>query len=166
MIKAALTLLVVSALSFGCAASGGAQDIKAGPAPDFKARLITGQEVTLAKFRGKPLVLNVGASWCPHCQHEMPALAKVYNEHRGEIEMLVVFVKSPTKDVNKLIKKHGLKAKVVVDPDAAAVAKAYDVTGIPATFFIDAKGNVVDDYFGSIEEDELTKRIDEITKKK
>lgn len=165
MIKIAFTLLAVCALTFGSAAAAGAQGIKAGPAPDFSVKLVTGQEVTLAQLKGRPLVLNFSASWCPHCQHEMPALTSAYNEHKGKIEMLVVFVNSPQKDVEKLIKKHGLKAKVAVDTEGV-VGKAYGVKGIPVTYFIDSKGQVVDDYFGSIEEDELAVKIDTLTKKK
>src|SRR5512135_482006 len=120
-IKTALTILVACLLSFGYAAVAGAQDIKGGQAPDFRAKLVTGQEVTLAKFKGRPLILSVGASWCPHCQHEMPAMARAYDEHKGELDMLFVFVKSPLKDVKKLVANNELKAKVVVDPDAAAI---------------------------------------------
>jgi cytochrome c biogenesis protein CcmG/thiol:disulfide interchange protein DsbE len=164
MKKFALVLFAACMFSFGCVRAACAEGIVGGPAPDFSVKLVAGQDVNLAQFKGRPLILIVAASWCPHCQHEMPSLAKAYDEYKGDIDMLVVFVKSPKKDVEKLVAKHALKAKVGFDPDGL-VGKAYGVRGIPDAFFIDSQGKVVDDYVGSIEEDELTKKIEALTKK-
>jgi len=176
-------LTVVSVFLFGCAGIGAAQD---GPrqAPDFKVTLLTGEEVSLTAsagkplelrvgavvdgrfqephvIKGRPLVLTIGASWCPHCNHEAPVLKRVYDSRKQDAEMLIVITKSPRKDALNMVKKYGFKAMVGFDPDGL-VAKAFGVTGIPATFFIDSSGKIVDEYFGSIEEDELNKKIDSL----
>lgn len=153
--------LLLSFSMFGCA--GGIKEAK--PAPDFSVKLMTGEEVSLAQFKGRPLVLNFGASWCPHCLHELPILKETYDKYKGRVEFLSVFVKSPREDVQSLIDKDGVSFKVGFDPDAVA-GKAYGVKGIPETFFIDEDGNIVDDYFGGIERSELTGKIEMLLKKK
>ncbi|HLB24895.1 MAG TPA: TlpA disulfide reductase family protein [Nitrospirota bacterium] len=156
--EAGLFLLAVLAASiFGCATAGA----QGKAAPDFEVGLIGGGKASLSQYKGRPLVLNVSASWCPHCITEIPALKKVYDERSGDAEFLVIFVKSPKKDVESLIKKNALKFKVGFDPDAV-VGKAYGVRGIPATFFINRAGEITDTYTGSITERELGEKIDTI----
>ncbi len=159
--RLAVALALISVLSLGCATVGGAQGTERSRAPEFKVTLVTGKEVTLEQFRGKPLVLNFGTSWCPHCLHEMPAMKDASEEYEGRVAFLMVFVKSPKKDVEALVKKYRLNFMVADDEDAV-VGKAYGVKGIPVTFFIDKDGYIVDEYFGSIEKDELTGKLDSL----
>src|SRR5512143_1470228 len=156
-----VALVLISALSLGCASIGGAQGREKSPAPAFRTALVTGEEVSLAQFKGKPLLLNIGSSWCPHCLHEMPAMRDASEEYGDRVQFLMVFVKSPRKDVDALIKKYRLKFMVAYD-EQALVGKAYGVKGIPVTFFIDRDGFIVDEYFGSIEKDELAEKLDSL----
>ena len=160
-LRVALALAVAAFISFGCAGLGGAAGAKS--APEFKVELLTGEEVTLAKFAGKPLVLNIGASWCPHCLREMPAFREVYEDNKDGVAFLMVFVKSPRKEVDGLVKKQGLSFKVGYDEEAV-IGKAYGVKGIPHTFFIGPDGKVVDDYIGSIDKDELAEKVSALLK--
>jgi len=156
-------VFIVSLLLFGCASTGGSKAAK--PAPDFKVALSGGGEASLAQFRGKPLVLNFGASWCPHCQHELPGLNASYNKYKGDVGFLAIFMKSKKEDVDALIEKDSLGFKVALDPDAS-VAALYGVRGIPVTFFIDEGGNIVDDYFGGISESGMSSKIESLIHEK
>ena len=161
----ALLALSLMLLTCGCATFGEERPQAPVTAADFNLKLAGGGEATLSQFKGRPLVINFGASWCPHCQNELPALKKGYDKYKGQVEFLVVFLKSPEKDVTDLIEKNSIEFKVGLDPEAQ-VGKAYGVKGFPITYFIDGDGNVVDDYFGGIAESTLSKKIDSLLKKK
>ena len=155
----ALAAFAAAAIAFSGNACAGTTK----QAPEFSVKLIPNGQTDLAAFKGRPLVLNFSASWCPHCIHEMPALKAVSDARKADAAFLVVFVNSPKKDVDAAVKKYGLKCAVGFDADAAS-GKAYGVRGIPATFFIDKDGNIVDQAVGSLEEDELNKKVDGLVK--
>lgn len=129
------------------------------PAPPFKVSLIAGGEAESSQFSGKPLVLIIGASWCPHCIHELPELTAAHEKYKNDAGFLMVFIKSELGDVKELISEHDLRFMVGYDKEAE-IAKAYGVKGMPVTFFIDKDGNIVDEYLGGLTEDALTRRID------
>ena len=152
------TVLVFSAiLVTGCAGLGGRKEPRL--APDVKIQLIDGSEISLSDFRGKPLVIGIGATWCPHCLHEARIFKKVYDKYEGRVQMLGIIMKSPQADAEALVRKTELKFKIGVDPDGS-VAKALGVHGIPQSYFITADGMIVDDNYGGIEEDDLVKKIE------
>jgi len=154
--------ILAAALITGCAGLGKSAAPKR--APDFKVKLMDKSEVTLDSFKGRPLVLNFGSSRCPRCIFEFPAFKEVYDSRKGDAEFLMIFLKSSEDEVVSLVNKNDSKFKVAMDPDGVS-GDAYNVFGIPVTFFIDENGNIVDDYFGSISKRELNNRIDELTKK-
>lgn len=133
------------------------------PAPEFTVSSITGEEYTLSQFKGKPLVLALGATWCPHCNHEAPIFKKVYDRYEGRVEMMGVLMKSPQKDAEEMVKKNKLNFKIGLDPEGK-VGKAYGVTGIPVIFFINRDGYIVDDNFGGLEESDLVEKIEMLLK--
>ena len=156
-----MTLLFSLTLAAGCATL---ESKKAPyPAPGFTVSSITGEEYTLSQFKGKPLVLALGATWCPHCMHEAPIFKKVYDRYEGRVEMMGVLMKSPQKDAEEFLKKNKLNFKIGLDPEGK-VGKAYGVTGIPMIFFINRDGYIVDEVFGGIEEDDLVKKIEMLLK--
>lgn len=113
------------------------------PAPDFTLLSPEGDPVSLSDFRGKTVVLNFWATWCPPCRAEMPELQAVWEE-RGEgtdLVVLAVDVGETADTVKGFIEEIGLTFRVAID-DAGSVAAHYGVRGLPATFFIDAKGVV------------------------
>lgn len=141
----------------GCAGAG--HTVTRRPAPAFKVSLVSGGEATLEQFRGKPLVLVVGASWCPHCLHELPDLVKFHEKYGDRVGLLMVFIKSEPGEVKDLVSEHDIKFMVAQD-EQAEIAKPYEVKGMPITFFIDSGGNIVDEYLGGITLDRLAERVD------
>ena len=133
------------------------------PAPDFTVSSITGEEYTLSQFKGKPFVLALGATWCPHCMHEAPIFRKVYDHYEGRVEMMGVLMKSSQKDAEEFLKKNKINFKLALDPEGK-VGKAYGVTGIPMLFFINRDGYIVDENFGGLEESDLVEKIDMLLK--
>lgn len=156
-----LALLLVFALS-GCA---GQSLIQAKPerARDFTVALLQGGETSLSDYAGKPLVIIFGATWCSHCLHEMPILKKACERRKGGVEFLPIFVKSNKEDALALVNKSGMTCKIGWDPEGK-VAALYGVTGMPETMFINAKGEIVDDYFGTIEQSDIDKGVEKLIK--
>ncbi len=118
------------------------------PAPDFALTDLDGETVMLSDFRGKTVVLNFWASWCPPCREEMPEFQELWDE-RGEhgaddLVMIALdfLVQDTMADARKFIEGNGFTFPVLFDTADGAVAERYRVRGLPATFFIDREGVV------------------------
>lgn len=114
-------------------------------APDFVLKDVDGATVRLSDFRGKPVMVNFWASWCPPCKEEMPDIEKSYQRHKGEgYVFLGVDMKEDVKTVKDFVTRYGYTWTFLLDPDSQAI-NTYFVSGVPETFFIDRDG-VIRDY--------------------
>jgi peroxiredoxin len=111
------------------------------PAPDFTASDINGRSVGLADYRGRVVLLNIWATWCPPCVDEMPSLEKLNREFKDQnFALLAVSIDSDgIAAVAPFMAKHGLTFRALVDSQAA-IQTSYAITGVPETFIIDKKG--------------------------
>ncbi|MBI5191473.1 MAG: TlpA family protein disulfide reductase [Nitrospirae bacterium] len=160
MTKRALVFSLMAAVLVMAGCAGMVVSQYAGkPAPEFRITLATGEEVSLSQFRGRPVVLGFGASWCAHCKAEIPALKAVHAKYGDRVALLIAVIRSPEAEVRSTIMQHNLRFMVGLDPESE-VAKLYGVKGIPVTFFIDRNGIVAGDYFGEMTEGMLSDRID------
>jgi cytochrome c biogenesis protein CcmG/thiol:disulfide interchange protein DsbE len=114
--------------------------------PDFTLDLFGGGTVTLSDFHGKPVVLNIWATWCPPCREEMPAIEKVYRDYK-ELGLVVIGLNLTSQDsepaVAAFIQEFGLTFPIVLDRDGK-VERQYRLMGFPSTFFIDRQGIIRD----------------------
>ena len=134
-------------------------------AEDFKAYDIDGNEVNLSDCYGKPIVLNFWSTWCNHCKVELPLFEKAYKENPDiTFIMINITAADDVKLVNELLEKNGYTFTVWLDSDVDATAK-YGVSSIPATFFIDKDGNIVNHTVGEMDETTLEKRLEMIREK-
>jgi thiol-disulfide isomerase/thioredoxin len=129
------------------ATTGGAPPANASPregfsAPDFTLDLLGGGQVTLSELRGKVVVVNLWASWCPPCRAEMPAIEKVYraNKDRG-LEVLAVnsTFQDSEADAAAFVRNFGLTFPIPLDRTGAVSAR-YLLRALPSTYFIDRRG--------------------------
>ncbi len=101
-----------------------------------------GAEVPLAGFAGRPLVLNLWATWCPPCVREMPVLQQAQREH-PELHFIFINQGEPADRVRAWLAGRGLVLRhVLLDPRGGASA-ALDAAGLPTTLFYDAEGRLV-----------------------
>lgn len=135
-------------------------------APDFTALDTEGKEVKLSDYKGKPVVINFWASWCPPCKSEMPHFQKVYEEMKDQVQFLMVDMVDGYKETmekgKQYISDNGYTFPVLFDTKEEA-AYGYGISSIPTTFFIDKDGIVIAGVRGSIDEATLLKGIDLIT---
>ena len=111
-------------------------------APDFTLDLLGGGDITLSELRGKPVMINLWASWCPPCRAEMPAIQKVYQDYQ-ELGLVVLGVNTTNQDneadATAFVREYGLTFPIPLDRDGSVSAR-YELRGLPTTFFIDRKG--------------------------
>lgn len=127
------------------------------PAPDFTLATPGGDVVRLSDFRGKIVVLNFWATWCPPCRKEFPELVKLYDPN-GDVLVVGVDLQENSDQVGNFADKFGAKYPIVIDADAK-VAGSYRVVGLPSTYFIDKDGVLRAQQFGQLSADILQKRI-------
>jgi len=120
-------------------------------APDFSLSLLNGGTVALKELRGKPVVINFWATWCPPCRRELPALQAAFESYQGRIGFIAVDVKEDQAKVAAFVKELGLTFPVALDTDGAVSGVAYEVRGIPTTIFVDANGVVVARHVGPLD---------------
>jgi cytochrome c biogenesis protein CcmG, thiol:disulfide interchange protein DsbE len=109
------------------------------PAPDFKLTTVTGETVTLAALRGKPVVLNFWATWCPPCRAELPELQAASQRYRGQLDIIGVNQAEPADGVTAFAQQFGLTFPIPLDVNAE-VSRQFAVRSLPTTFFIDRSG--------------------------
>jgi len=137
----------LTALAMGLLVMGGAQAAKlearaATPAPELKAKDLTGATKTLADYRGKVVLLNFWASWCPPCLREMPSMERLRVKMAGRpIEIVALASAESADDVQPFLSRMKLGFPILLDPDGSNT-KRWKVFALPTTFLLDAKGRV------------------------
>ena len=112
------------------------------PAPGFTVNGLNGKPITLASFRGRVLVLNFWATWCPPCRAETPDMMRAYRSLKSpSVAFLGIDSTEAAPIVRAFVAAKSLPYPVALDPQKSAVS-AYDVRGIPTTYVIDEKGIV------------------------
>ncbi len=130
------------------------------PAPDFTLTSLDGKPVSLSDFRGKRVILNFFATWCPHCRAETPTLVSYYNDMANQNIVIVAVNLGEGKDkVAAYQKEFNVTFPLLLD-DTGEVGRMYYVSSIPLNIFIDAQGVIRSGYVGEIDRDTLQKNID------
>lgn len=127
-------------------------------APDFTVVNGAEEEVKLSDFVGKPVVLNFWASWCGPCKSEMPFFQNMYDTYGEEVAFMMVNLTDGSRETVETALDYVQQAEytfpVYFDTNQEA-AYAYYVSSIPATYFIDAEGNLVAYGVGSLQEENI-----------
>lgn len=134
-------------------------------APDFDLATINGEPTKLSDYRGKIIILNFWASWCPPCKAEMPNIEKFYKENKGQnvivLAVNLTSVERNKNDVQQFIKDNGLTFPVLLD-EHGKVGNLYQTFTIPASYIINTKGIVQKKFVGPMSEDISEKLVSNI----
>ena len=113
-------------------------------APDFVLRSLEGEEVSLASYRGRVVVLDFWASWCKPCRKSFPELHEIAASLASEgVELLVISIDKTEEIARDYLIEHGFTTDNVLWgslDEAREVKSEYGVIGIPHTFIIDREG--------------------------
>ena len=157
---------VIAAEPFAMPAGGASSPLGLGQAaPDFTLTDLDGRTSRLSDYLGRPVWVNVWASWCAPCRAEMPDIDAVYREVRGAgtdgVVLLMVSLDPDPSAVRSYVTttKYGLP--VFVDP-AARITERYRITGLPTHFFIDRSGTIRDLAIGGLKPNGMRARLAKI----
>ena len=156
---AAVGLLRLRTGDSGPAATVVAARGDAEPAPDVTFAMADGSDAALADYRGRPVVLNFWASWCPPCVAEMgDALGPVHREHGDAVTFLGMNLQDEPEAAQRILDQTGVTYDLAVDPTGEIFA-AFEGVGMPTTVFIDSDGRIVDKHTGVITREQLEERV-------
>ncbi len=136
--------------------------------PDFTVYDINNKEVNLSDYKGKNVVINFWASWCPPCKYEMPYFQNATEKYKDKnVEILMLNLtdgyRETVDSATKYMKENNFDMNLLFDKNLEAATK-YQVQGVPRTIFIDKEGYIVKDYTGAMEQDVLYDEIDKLIK--
>ncbi|MFD1912072.1 prolipoprotein diacylglyceryl transferase family protein [Halodurantibacterium flavum] len=132
-----------------------------GRLPEARFADLSGTPVTPADRNGKPLVLNLWASWCPPCVREMPMMVEVAGESDA-VDILFANQGETPERIRRFLEVTRLDGdRILLDPQSALMEK-FGTVGLPATLFFDAEGRVQAVHVGEISRAELTARMQDL----
>ncbi|GFO56595.1 thioredoxin [Geomonas sp. Red276] len=145
-------VLVLAALAITGCTKEEAPAVEGNLAPDFTLKDLSGREVKLSSLRGKVVLVNFWATWCPPCREEIPSMVQLNKTMQGKpFQMLCCSIDEGGKDaVETFFKKSGLTLPALLDTDGK-VAKRYGTTGVPETFVVDTKGVILKKVVGAMD---------------
>lgn len=119
---------------------------------DITMRDLEGKAISLSQFKGKVVILNFWATWCPPCREEMPSLDALYQKFKEnkDIVMLPVSIDENADTVREFMKRNNYSMPAYHDPNKDA-GSAYGITGVPETFFIDKNGVISEKIIGPVD---------------
>jgi cytochrome c biogenesis protein CcmG/thiol:disulfide interchange protein DsbE len=134
------------------------------PAPDFTLTTFKGTTISLEGLKGKPIVINFWASWCPPCRIEAPLLERTWRAYQNrDVVFIGVDVQDREEDALNYIREFDITYPNGPDP-TGEISIDYGVSGLPVTFFVSRKGEIVRRWVGAIEKSVLISSIEEIMK--
>ena len=140
--KRIATVLAIGLFWVVVAKAAGFEVRVASPAPELKAHDLTGASKTLTDYRGKVVVLNFWATWCPPCQREMPSLERLRMQMKGRpLEIVAVSSAETPEEVNAYLAKMKLGFPILLDTDSSNTRR-WKVFALPTTFVLDTEGQV------------------------
>jgi len=128
-------------------------------APSFTLKLFNGGTIKLEELRGKVVLVNFWASWCPPCREEAPTLEATWQRYKDEgVVFLGVNIQDKENDARAFIEEFGITYLNGRDP-SRRVAVDYGVWGIPETFFLDREGRITFKQVGAVEWGTITAKL-------
>ena len=150
-VGAVLAAVLLAALGWGLAhpAERAPASVVGRPAPDLTIRAMDGSSVRLADLRGRPVVLNFWASWCPPCREEDPTLKAAATAKGSRVRFLGANIQDTDAAARSYVAEQ--QQPYPVGPLISGRFQDYGVTVPPETFFIDSAGKVTARFVGPLD---------------
>ncbi|WP_159017632.1 TlpA disulfide reductase family protein [Cognatiluteimonas profundi] len=132
------------------------------PLPVRQLQALDGTSTTLQALSGKPVVVNLWATWCPPCRREMPVLVRA-QAARADVHIAFVNEGESAADVRAYLDNVHLAPRNVLLDGSSSVMRDAGSQALPTTLFFDSAGRLVDTHMGELSDATLTKRLDELT---
>ena len=123
-------------------------------APDFTLKDVDGKTHKLSDYRGKVVMINFWATWCPPCRYELPSMQRAYEKlKRTDVEFLAINLGEDADTIFTFTADYPVTFPLLMDLDSS-VSNMYPVIGLPTTYFVNPEGVLVYRAIGSREWDE------------
>lgn len=134
------------------------------PATDFEVTLLNGETFRLSNQKGKVVLMNIWATWCPPCRDETPDLVNLYEKYKDEgyITLGVSIDEQGESVVRPFMEEFNVTYPMYIDTDGTVMEKYGPTMGIPTTYIIGRKGNLRYFAVGALTNKELEPRIKEL----
>lgn len=130
-------------------------------APNVRLPNLQDESVSLADYRGKIVLVNFWASWCPPCQEELPDLQRIYEEYEGQVIVLAINLtkaEATVDDVRAFVEESDVTFPIVLD-HAGDAMNAYRIVAYPSTYVVDEAGVIRERFLGAVSYDTLVDTI-------
>lgn len=128
-------------------------------APDFVLKDVSGKDTTLSSYKGKVVLLEFWATWCPPCKASIPDLVELQKKYRDKgFTVLGVSIDTDSDAAEKVAQfasSHGITYPVLIADEA--VPMTYNVMSIPTSFLVSRNGTVISSYKGYF--DDYSKKV-------
>jgi cytochrome c biogenesis protein CcmG/thiol:disulfide interchange protein DsbE len=135
------------------------------PAPDFSLVNAKGGNIKLSDYRGKVVIVDFWATWCPPCRKGIPDLIDIKKQYGDAVAIIGISVDTDSKgEVVPFIQRMGINYPIVYS--TPEVVQAYGgIDGIPTSFVVDKSGKIVDMHVGLVPKEDFTAVIDKLLNK-
>jgi cytochrome c biogenesis protein CcmG, thiol:disulfide interchange protein DsbE len=153
----AVVLGIVAIVILSLTGTGSPQHTPAVQAKNFTLTELgnPGRQISLNSLAGQPVIVNFFASWCTPCQRETPMLARFYRATHGQVRIIGIDVSDTTRSALAFVHRTGVAYPVVTEPSTDPTVIAYDLPGLPDTFFLNSRHQIVKRVYGAVTEAEL-----------
>ncbi len=112
-------------------------------APPFTLKDLTGANVSLSNFKGKPVLLNFWATWCGACKEELPSMERLHKAAKDHgVQVVAISIDRGNQEkVQKYVKEYNLTFPILLDPEQK-VRRSYFILGLPTSYLIDSQGKL------------------------
>ena len=149
-----LCLLALACSAASCKKTERSRVVEDGKAPDFTLTDINGKNITLSALRGKVVLVEFWATWCPPCKDAVPEMNKVYDTYKDKnVQVLAISLDQGgdvASKVRSFVREHRIHYPVLIDDKKVYVT--YGVGNVPVIFIIDKDGKVAKKHIGFVED--------------
>lgn len=128
-------------------------------APDFELKTLSGDSMSLSSVKGKKVIINFWATWCPPCRSEMPDMQKIQDEHKDDVVVLAVNLtnsESSVDTVKSFVDELELTFPVLLD-EKGKINNQFEVLSYPTSYFVDENGVIQTKFVGALSYDQMNK---------